>query len=259
MGANDFRQALSDVRVQETCFHGRHIGPQHGHRRHPACGEAGHAEPGVQGCLARGDELALPGAVARTERGRRARQHQRAHAARRGGRERLRHHAAQAVPDDERRPLRGGLDQAPDGVGEGFDRRFGQRRAVAVAGQVDRQRGEARGGQCGAGGRPALAPAADAVQQHGQRARRMRRLRPAGRAVAQVGQRRVTHQHRQRRVHTSSPARTTSEPSSVTVQPRSGRSKWPGVWRPATSLAPVEYRKLPAKARSSVPLKSALS
>ena len=24
MGANDFRQALSDVRVQETCFHGRH-------------------------------------------------------------------------------------------------------------------------------------------------------------------------------------------------------------------------------------------
>jgi NADH-quinone oxidoreductase subunit F len=28
MGANDFRQALSDVRVQETCFHGRHIAPQ---------------------------------------------------------------------------------------------------------------------------------------------------------------------------------------------------------------------------------------
>jgi NADH-quinone oxidoreductase subunit F len=28
MGANDFRQALSDVRVQETCFHGRHITPQ---------------------------------------------------------------------------------------------------------------------------------------------------------------------------------------------------------------------------------------
>jgi NADH-quinone oxidoreductase subunit F len=28
MGANDFRQALSDVRVQETCFHGRHISPQ---------------------------------------------------------------------------------------------------------------------------------------------------------------------------------------------------------------------------------------
>ena len=28
MGANDFRQALADVRVQETCFHGRHIGPQ---------------------------------------------------------------------------------------------------------------------------------------------------------------------------------------------------------------------------------------
>ena len=45
----------------------------------------------------------------------------------------------------------------------------------------------------------------------------------------------------------------------VTVQPRSGRSKWPSVCRPATSLAPVEYRKLPPKARSSVPLKSALS
>lgn len=28
MGANDFRQALSDVRAQETCFHGRHIAPQ---------------------------------------------------------------------------------------------------------------------------------------------------------------------------------------------------------------------------------------
>ncbi|MEN9315755.1 MAG: dehydrogenase 51 kDa subunit, chain [Pseudomonadota bacterium] len=28
MGANDFRQALSDVKVQETCFHGRHISPQ---------------------------------------------------------------------------------------------------------------------------------------------------------------------------------------------------------------------------------------
>ena len=28
-----------------------------------------------------------------------------------------------------------------------------------------------------------------------------------------------------------------------------GRSKWPSVWRPATSLAPVEYKKLPAKAR----------
>jgi len=28
MGANDFREALSDVRVQETCFHGRHISPQ---------------------------------------------------------------------------------------------------------------------------------------------------------------------------------------------------------------------------------------
>jgi len=28
MGANDFRQALSEVRVQETCFHGRHITPQ---------------------------------------------------------------------------------------------------------------------------------------------------------------------------------------------------------------------------------------
>jgi NADH-quinone oxidoreductase subunit F len=28
MGANDFRQALADVRAQETCFHGRHIAPQ---------------------------------------------------------------------------------------------------------------------------------------------------------------------------------------------------------------------------------------
>ena len=27
MGANDIRQALADVRAQETCFHGRHIGP----------------------------------------------------------------------------------------------------------------------------------------------------------------------------------------------------------------------------------------
>ena len=28
MGANDFREALTDVRVQETCFHDRHITPQ---------------------------------------------------------------------------------------------------------------------------------------------------------------------------------------------------------------------------------------
>ena len=28
MGANDFKRALADVRVQETCFHGRHIQPQ---------------------------------------------------------------------------------------------------------------------------------------------------------------------------------------------------------------------------------------
>ena len=38
----------------------------------------------------------------------------------------------------------------------------------------------------------------------------------------------------------STPSATTATPSRLTVQRRSGRSKWPSVRRPATSLAPVE-------------------
>ena len=52
------------------------------------------------------------------------------------------------------------------------------------------------------------------------------------------------------------PRSTTVLPSSSTVQSRIGKSKWQAVKRRAVSLAPVEKRKLPAKARSSVPLMS---
>ena len=55
---------------------------------------------------------------------------------------------------------------------------------------------------------------------------------------------------------TSLPSSTTGSPSSVMVQPKTGMSKWPSVKRPANSLAPVENRKFPAAARSSVPLVS---
>src|SRR5207249_11966778 len=62
---------------------------------------------------------------------------------------------------------------------------------------------------------------------------------------------------KQQRGHSSSfPSCTTTTPSSATVQRRRGRSKWPRVWRPATSLAPVEERKFPADARRSGPLTS---
>src|SRR5690606_7667981 len=57
-------------------------------------------------------------------------------------------------------------------------------------------------------------------------------------------------------VSTRRPSSTTGCPSNVMVQLRTGRSKWPLVKRLANSLAPVENRKLPAKARTSVPLKS---
>src|SRR5207302_7633310 len=73
---------------------------------------------------------------------------------------------------------------------------------------------------------------------------------PRGVAAAQAMEK------HQRRHSSSFPSRTTTLPSSVTVQRRRGRSKWPRVWRPATSLAPVEYRKLPANARCSVPFTS---
>ena len=52
-------------------------------------------------------------------------------------------------------------------------------------------------------------------------------------------------------------ARTTTMPSISMVVLITGKSKWRAVKRPANSLAPVEKRKLPAKARSSVPLSRA--
>ena len=52
----------------------------------------------------------------------------------------------------------------------------------------------------------------------------------------------------------SFPSFTTTVPSSAIVQSPTGRSKWPWVYRPANSLAPVEKRKFPAYARNSVPL-----
>src|SRR5262249_20882802 len=57
----------------------------------------------------------------------------------------------------------------------------------------------------------------------------------------------------------STPSRTTSRPSRAIVVRIIGGSKGPAVGRPATSLAPVENRKLPATARNSVPLVSARS
>ena len=47
--------------------------------------------------------------------------------------------------------------------------------------------------------------------------------------------------------------RTATVSSTVIVVCITGMSKWPAVKRPANSLAPVENRKFPATARSSVP------
>ena len=125
-------------------------------------------------------------------------------------------------------------------------RRSGARTASAIAGQVVGRRSAPRRHspasppprrgsrpppaprRCPTRIAPGLAAAADAVQQQHRGAG----LRPQRRCASGAPA--------TRRGHTSTPSLTTAWPSSATVQPRSGRSKWPSVWRPATSLAPVE-------------------
>jgi len=101
---------------------------------------------------------------------------------------------------------------------------------------------------------PVAASAADAVQEEEQR-----RIRGS----VDVGGERRLARDADGFDHASSGARlpstTTGTPSSVIVQWRTGRSKWPSVWRPAKGFAPVENRKLPANARCSMPLVCALS
>src|SRR5690606_12347212 len=106
------------------------------------------------------------------------------------------------------------LRQALEGVGlDG--------RAAAITGHVPGHGAVARGRERLDLRRKGPVAAADAVQhEHGG-------------AAAQGGE-------GGQRIHSSSsPACTTTWSSTLTVQPRSGKSKWPRVWRPATSLAPV--------------------
>lgn len=73
-----------------------------------------------------------------------------------------------------------------------------------------------------------------------------RRIAARSRAGRQVGRGRREGQVLVRNSGASTPSATTTSPSSAMVQLRIGRSKWPAVKRPASSLAPVEYTKLPA-------------
>ncbi len=117
------------------------------------------------------------------------------------------------------------IEQPRQRVGERRKRHLGKRGRPAIARHVPGDGAPARTemGELGLKHRRA---AADAVQEQERRS-----------AAALL-------EMRHRRHHASSPisrpCSTTGTPSSVTVQPRIGRSKWPSVKRPAASLAPVE-------------------
>ena len=102
-----------------------------------------------------------------------------------------------------------GFDQAGEGRGDMLEVVGLDDRAVAVSRLVPCVRRIAEAADVGQLVLPGMVPSTHAVQE-------------------------------QKRSQTGFPSITTGLPSSSMVQWRNGRSKWPSVWRPATSLAPVE-------------------
>src|SRR5438445_1778760 len=195
----------------------------------------------LEGLQSVGEELFLPLAARTAEGGGGGDEHQRRDAVRHPCHELLCDHPAHRVTDDDRALDASCVEQRDQRIGERRERHRLERRAFAVTRHVPGD-GAVLGGEALELSVERAMVRADAVQEH-QRSRSPATLH-ARRERAQASS------------PCSRPSSTTIRSSRRTVQLRSGRSKWPSVCRPADSLAPVEYRKLPAKARSSVPLKS---
>ena len=117
------------------------------------------------------------------------------------------------------------IEEIAQGFGQRREGRFEQRRRRPIARQVPGDGPVAPRGEMVELRRPALGIGPHAMQED-QNARARALLVVSWQAHASSPR--------------STPASTTAVPSSRTVQPRNGRSKWPSVCRPAVSLAPVE-------------------